>query len=220
MSGGTAGSETLTLSSTANATKGKIVFGTSAYDEVNNRLGIGTTSPGTRLHIVAEDAGGVQTIFSTYGIGSNTFISNKANGTLAVPTDVTDTQQLGRFQFAGWNNGNFRVGARINIAVDGPPTVGISMIPTRMEFYTASTTTASFGEKMRLDSRGVLYLIGTTGAFKTSNLTTVQRDAIVSPSDSMEIYNTDRAKKQIRRNGVWEDETTDPMSIAYSVALG
>jgi hypothetical protein len=36
---------TLTLSSTSNATKGKILFGTSAYDEVNNRLGIGVATP-------------------------------------------------------------------------------------------------------------------------------------------------------------------------------
>ena len=42
--GGTASGENLTLSSTSNATKGKILFGTSAYDEVNNRLGIGTTT--------------------------------------------------------------------------------------------------------------------------------------------------------------------------------
>jgi len=43
--GGTAASNSLTLSSTSNATKGKLLFGTSAYDEVNNRLGIGTASP-------------------------------------------------------------------------------------------------------------------------------------------------------------------------------
>lgn len=36
---------TLTLSSTSHATKGKILFGTSAYDEVNNRLGIGVATP-------------------------------------------------------------------------------------------------------------------------------------------------------------------------------
>ena len=52
--GGTAASENLTLSSTSNATKGKILFGTSAYDEVNNRLGILTTSPTYQL----ENAGG------------------------------------------------------------------------------------------------------------------------------------------------------------------
>ncbi len=43
--GGTAASEDLTLSSTSHGTKGSILFGTSCYDEANNRLGIGTTSP-------------------------------------------------------------------------------------------------------------------------------------------------------------------------------
>ena len=50
--GGTASGNNLTLSSTSHATKGKILFGTSAYDEVNNRLGIGTTGPGYPLDVV------------------------------------------------------------------------------------------------------------------------------------------------------------------------
>lgn len=41
--GGVASGDDLTLQSTANATKGSILFGTSEYDEVNNRLGINTT---------------------------------------------------------------------------------------------------------------------------------------------------------------------------------
>ena len=50
--GGTASSNNLTLSSTSNATKGKIILGsTSAYDEANDRLGIGTTSPTNTFHI-------------------------------------------------------------------------------------------------------------------------------------------------------------------------
>ena len=49
--GGTAASNSLTLSSTSNATKGKLLFGTSAYDEVNNRLGIGTASPTVAMQI-------------------------------------------------------------------------------------------------------------------------------------------------------------------------
>jgi len=44
--GGTASGNSLTLSSTSNATKGNILFGTSVYDEVNNRLGIGATPLG------------------------------------------------------------------------------------------------------------------------------------------------------------------------------
>jgi len=50
--GGTASGEDLTLQSTAHATKGSIILGTaSAYDEVNDRLGIGTLTPSTALHV-------------------------------------------------------------------------------------------------------------------------------------------------------------------------
>lgn len=41
----TGSGENRTLSSTSHATKGKILLGTSAYDEANNRLGLGTASP-------------------------------------------------------------------------------------------------------------------------------------------------------------------------------
>jgi hypothetical protein len=47
---------TLTLGSTTHATKGNILFGTSAYDEVNNRLGIGTTTPGVKTQINSANA--------------------------------------------------------------------------------------------------------------------------------------------------------------------
>jgi propanediol utilization protein len=50
--GGTASGNNLTLSSTLHATKGKILFGNSAYDEVNNRLGIGTTTPQATLQVL------------------------------------------------------------------------------------------------------------------------------------------------------------------------
>lgn len=49
--GGTASGDDLTLQSTSNATKGNLFFGTSTYDEVNNRLGIGTTSPAEALDV-------------------------------------------------------------------------------------------------------------------------------------------------------------------------
>lgn len=55
--GGTGASDNLTLSSTGSATKGKIVFGSSAYDETNNRLGVATASPSSPLHVVATGIG-------------------------------------------------------------------------------------------------------------------------------------------------------------------
>lgn len=59
--GGTASGENLTLSSTSNATKGKIIFGSaSAYDEVNDRLGITIASPSSKIHIVTNALGVTQ----------------------------------------------------------------------------------------------------------------------------------------------------------------
>lgn len=51
LDGGSASGNNLTLNSTSNATKGKILLGSnSAYDEANTRLGIGTISPSYALH--------------------------------------------------------------------------------------------------------------------------------------------------------------------------
>lgn len=55
LTGGTASGDDLTLRSTSNATKSNIIFGTSKYDEANNRLGIGR-SPATYPLEVQGDA--------------------------------------------------------------------------------------------------------------------------------------------------------------------
>lgn len=82
--GSIASGGTLTLQSTAHATKGKILFGTSAYDEVNNRLGIANASPAFPLDVTgaanitaALTIGGLTT--STIG----TFSSSVADGAAA-----------------------------------------------------------------------------------------------------------------------------------------
>lgn len=65
LNGGTANGNNLTLVSTAGATKGKVILGsagTSAYDEVNDRLGIGTATPDTRLHAFKGSAGNVAAV--------------------------------------------------------------------------------------------------------------------------------------------------------------
>jgi hypothetical protein len=53
--GSTASGGTLTLNSTTNAIKGKILFGNSAYDESNNYLAIGNTTTQNRLTIGGGD---------------------------------------------------------------------------------------------------------------------------------------------------------------------
>jgi len=77
----------LTLSSTSNSTKGRILFGTSAYDEATNRLGIGKDSPGYGVDVI----GGINTdgvvdfrgIHRISGSDSNLYISNGSTGYVA-----------------------------------------------------------------------------------------------------------------------------------------
>ena len=52
--GGAAASDILTLKSTSHATKGKVIFGaagTTVYDEVNDRVGVGIAAPFEALHV-------------------------------------------------------------------------------------------------------------------------------------------------------------------------
>lgn len=59
ITGGTGSGDDLTLLSTSHGTKGTIFLGTaSAYDQVNDRLGIGDTTPDHPLHVVASITSG------------------------------------------------------------------------------------------------------------------------------------------------------------------
>lgn len=81
--GGTLSGNNLTLSSTSNATKGKILFGTSGYDEVNNRLGIGLTSPSSPLH-VSSSTNSITGRFTGNGISNRVIIEGTGAGISAI----------------------------------------------------------------------------------------------------------------------------------------
>ena len=95
--GGTASGNSLTLSSTSNATKGNILFGTSSYDEVNNRLGIGTTSPNSSLHVVGSQTASTNIARGSYFKPTLTAVSNSDN---LVSLDIEPTFTLGAFTSA------------------------------------------------------------------------------------------------------------------------
>jgi hypothetical protein len=109
--GGLASGESLTLSSNQTGTKGQILFGTSAYDEVNNRLGIGTTSPISKLYI--QD-GGIKLAGAMSNNGGIEFLTNNS---------YTDNIGIGRYinklLFSGgaYLGGNTRNISAINSAI-------------------------------------------------------------------------------------------------------
>lgn len=79
--GGTATDETLTLSSTTHATKGLILLGNSAYNEKNNRLGIGTNTddPKGLLEIYGNAPGSYGMLYLNGNSFSNVYYD--CNGT-------------------------------------------------------------------------------------------------------------------------------------------
>ena len=89
----------LTLTSTTHATKGKILFGTSAYDHVNNRLGVGQASPtqaveigGTSAQLYLNSATSNMLYYNTAGTGTPTFTTRSVGTKIVVYPAISDTQ--------------------------------------------------------------------------------------------------------------------------------
>ena len=89
--GGTASGNDLTLQSTSHGTKGHILFGASGYDEVNDRLGIGTTTPRQKLEV----AGALVLNSVTVGnLSMNQVESLANNGVAAVASTSVPTAMI------------------------------------------------------------------------------------------------------------------------------
>jgi hypothetical protein len=101
---------TLTLKSTTHATKGKILFGTSGYDEANNRLGIGTASPSHKVEIVSPSASNVQALKITQNDASNLvealFVQSNGSGAALAATATQASGAGGGYGAAGYFTSN------------------------------------------------------------------------------------------------------------------
>lgn len=96
INGGTASANNLTLVSTSNATKGKVIVGTNAIDEANNRLGIGTSSPTTTVEIVKNSV--------TLNIETNSVSTTNATATtLLTLSTSTNTVEYAKFYITAIN---------------------------------------------------------------------------------------------------------------------
>lgn len=92
--GGTAASQSLTLSSTANGTKGTIIFGNSVYDENLNRLGIANVSPVSLVEITHNNLG------NTVPDNGGLLLSNNTPGNSGVT--IQNSPEL-RFRSSEWD---------------------------------------------------------------------------------------------------------------------
>lgn len=99
--GGTAASNSLTLQSTSNGTKGKIIFGASVYDEVNNRLGIGIVTPQADIEITSN-GGTAELRLSQVNTNGPTRFMTGASGYLTIQNsakNILSTDAAGHIGF-------------------------------------------------------------------------------------------------------------------------
>lgn len=178
--GSVAASGTLTLQSTSNATKGKLLFGASAYDEVNNRLGIGIVTPTSTLEVNGDirltGSGGVNRTIqfgSNYGVAALNLYGTSWGWGL----------NAGEMQFFGTGNGtdhiSFNAGGALNaiganevmrIAL-APGNVGIGIQTPTAKLHLKAGTTAASTAPLKLTS-GALMTTAEAGAveFLTDDL--------------------------------------------------
>jgi hypothetical protein len=130
-------------------------------DSANDRVGIGTTDPETKLHVV----GLLQMRSSTEG-GPHVYRDNdnapdirlySTAGTFASPTAKANGGLVGQIHWAGYDGSAYVTGAQIWGVIDGAVNTGT--MPTRLEFKT--TTTSGPMERMVIKANGNV-LIGTT----------------------------------------------------------
>lgn len=110
LTGGTASGNSLTLRSTSNATKGLVVFGaagTTAYDEVNERIGVGTASPAADIDIDKTSTGAVFLRVQNDSTGTAAsaraqILNDSGNSLFLMMNSSTSTNTAGGVTVANW----------------------------------------------------------------------------------------------------------------------
>ena len=138
-------------------------------------LGIGTTAPEYRLHVITDEATKGEAVVTQVNNDTATDGANfrmlRARGTKSSPTIVQDGDALGVVTFQGYDGTDYVTsGGQIWCEVDGTP--GSNDMPGRLVFKTTPDESSTCTERMRITSAGYVG-IGTTSP---SSILTIDGD--------------------------------------------
>lgn len=206
--GGTGSGGNLTLKSTTHATKGKLLLGaagSSVYDEVNDRLGIGTNAPGFPLQVKGGSAG--SNLISTLVTGDTVSrFRVDADGTHSWgPGNTAVDTNLYRASTNTLKTDNSLTVAG-SLAVAGSPSLGGGVgVFGLLNAGTPPSSNPTGG--------GVLYAASGRPRWRDTAGNTPSLDGPyvctssthpASPYTGMEIWETDTGKKQIWNGSAWQ----------------
>lgn len=143
---------------------GQLRNGAPVYlDTVNNRVGIGTSAPGSTLDIQSTTLDVQASSFSANAFSGALTLRKSRGATVGINTIVQSQDEVGVLRFQGANGTGYSNLAAIVAFVDGTPGATNDM-PGRLAFYTTPDGTGSWVERMRISSSGKIG-IGTTSPF-------------------------------------------------------
>lgn len=124
--------------------------GTFFIDSINNRAGLGTTSPQTILDVVSD----TQTVLQLRGAGGNAGRINfyGARNTIASPQIVQNGDLVGSMFFYGYDGATYREAASIGIAISSTP--GSGDMPADLAFATTADGASSSTLNFRIGQAG------------------------------------------------------------------
>lgn len=135
LTGGTAASNNLSLSSTSNGTKGKILLGANAaLDEVNTRLGIGNATPESLLHLQENNV--------RFNVSANsTTTSGAVNAVVASIATSSNSVELIKFTVTGFRTNGTNESVAYERTLRVKNSAGTVSLPTVQSDYTSEDAT-------------------------------------------------------------------------------
>ena len=181
-------------------------------DSTNGRLGIGTSSPSTVLHVVMNN--GDSGMYLDQYADRIPILQRRANGTPSAPSITLNGNLIGGLMAGGYTTGF--TGARAKMRMVAAEDWNSSNQPTYIAFDTTpSNVGGSLLERMRIDQNGNVG-IGTTTPWRKLSITgTVGFDGLGSTGGTQTLCLTDN-KEVVTNNGAC---TSSSQELKHDISL-